>query len=97
MPAWTEAQWEGLTARMFVALAVAQSLAMPFWPYRTNSSWSLGFYLSAVALLIVTGIWGSKLTWDARLARSHSISILTIIWGLALIAGVLLPKMGLPV
>jgi hypothetical protein len=97
LPAWTEAQWEVLTARLFVALAVVQSIAMPYWPYRTDSSWSLGFYLTAVVILIVTGIWGSKLTWDSRLARSHSISIVTIIWGLVLVAGVVLPKMGLPV
>ena len=97
LPAWTEAQWEVLTARLFVALAVVQSIAMPYWPYRIDSSWSLGFYLTAVVILIVTGIWGAKLTWDARLARSHSISIVTIIWGLVLVAGVVLPKMGLPV
>jgi hypothetical protein len=46
--------------------------------------------------VIVTGIWGSKLTWDARLARAHTIAIVTIMWGLILVAAVVLPKMGLP-
>ena len=96
LPDWTETQWAVLTARMFVALGVALGAAMPYWPYRTSGPWSLGLYLSAVILVIVTGIWGSKLTWDARLARAHTIAIVTIMWGLILVAAVLLPKMGFP-
>jgi hypothetical protein len=96
LPDWTETQWAVLTARMFVALGVALGAAMPYWPYTTAGPWSLGLYLSAVILVIVTGIWGSKLTWDARLARAHTIAIVTIMWGLILVAAVVLPKMGLP-
>jgi len=96
LPDCTETQWAVLTARMFVALGVALSAAMPYWPYTTAGPWSLGLYLSAVILVIVTGIWGSKLTWDARLARAHTVAIVTIMWGLVLVAAVVLPKMGLP-
>ena len=96
LPAWTDTQWQVLTARLFVALGVALGAAMPYWPYTTAGPWSLGLYVTAVVLVIVTGIWGSKLTWDARLARAHSIAIVTVMWGMLLIATVILKRMGLP-
>ena len=96
LPNWTEDQWAVLTARMFVALGLALGAAMPYWPYTTAGPWSLGLYVSAVVLVIVTGIWGAKLTWDARLSRAHTLSIITVMWGLGLIAAVILKRMGLP-
>jgi len=95
LPDWTETQWAVLTARMFVGLGVALGAAMPYWPYTTSGPWSLGLYLSAVILVIVTGIWGSKLTWDARLARAHTVAIVTTMWGLILVAAVVLPRIGM--
>jgi len=94
LPAWTEAQWAVLTARMFVALGVALGAAMPYWPYKTAGPWSLGLYVSAIVLLIVTGIWGSKLTWDARLARAHTIAVATVMWGVLLVAILMFRQMG---
>jgi hypothetical protein len=51
-------------------------------------------YLFAVALIVITGVWGSKLTWDSRLGRSHAIAIATVIWGLTLATVAVLPHLG---
>lgn len=96
LPNWTVDQWDVLTARLFVALGLALGAAMPFWPYTIAGPWSLGLYISAVVLVIVTGIWGAKLTWDMRLSRAHTISIITVMWGFGLVAAVILKRMGLP-
>ena len=93
-PVLTEEQWAVITARMFVALGVVLSLAMPYWPYSNSHSWGLALYLFSVALVVITGIWGSKLTWDTRLARSHTVAIVTVIWGLLLATVAVLPHVG---
>jgi hypothetical protein len=94
LPALTEAQWRVFTARLFVGLGVALSAAMPYWPYVNACSWGLGMYLSVVLLLLVTAVWAAKLTWDARLGRSHMVAVGVVCWGLALVAATLLPRIG---
>lgn len=93
-PILTDAQLEVITARMFMVLGVVLSVAMVYWPYSHAHSWGLALYLFAVALVVVTGVWGSKLTWDARLGRSHVITIVTMIWGLTLAVITILPHLG---
>ena len=94
VPQFTQEQWNLITARMFVVLGVALSAALPYWPYGNSCSWGLYLYLTAVTLVVVTGIWGAKLTWDARLGRSHSIAIAVVLWGVALVAAEVLPRIG---
>lgn len=94
LPQFTPAQWNVITARMFVVLGVALSAALPYWPYANSCSWGLGLYLIAVTLVIITGIWGTKLTWDARLGRSHAAAIAVVLWGVALVAAEVLPRIG---
>jgi hypothetical protein len=93
-PVITDEQWAVITARMFVGLGIVLSIAMPYWPYSNSHSWGLALYLFAVALVVITGIWGSKLTWDARLGRAHTIAIATVIWGLNLATVAVLPHVG---
>jgi len=93
-PVLTESQLEVITARMFVGLGLTLGALMPLWPYARTQSWGFALYLFAVTLVIVTGIWGSKLTWDTRLSRSHTLAILTVIWGLGLVTVAVLPRLG---
>lgn len=81
-------------ARMFVALGVLLSAAMPYWPYSNAWSWGLLTYLCAVDLVVITGVWGAKLTWDARLPAAHTVAIGVICWGLALLAAEAVPRIG---
>ena len=79
-------------ARVFVGLGVMLSAAMPYWPYAHGWSWGLVWYLSAVALTMVTGIWGAKLTWDARLPAAHTIAVGILLWGFGLLAAETVPR-----
>jgi hypothetical protein len=67
---------------------------MPYWPYSQAWPWGLLLYLSAVLLVLVTGIWGAKLTWSARLPAAHTIAVGTVCWGVALLVAEALPRIG---
>lgn len=79
-------------ARVFVAFGVLLAAAMPYWPYANAWSWGLLSYLSAVLLVVVTGIWGAKLTWDERLPAAHTVAVGTVLWGLGLLAAEAVPR-----
>ena len=81
-----------LSARLFVALGVLLGAAMPYWPYEHAWSWGLLIYFAAVMLVMVTGIWGAKLTWDARLPAAHTVAVGTVVWGLGLLASEAVPR-----
>ena len=81
-----------LPARLFVALGVLLGAAMPYWPYAHAWSWGLLMYFAAVMLVMVTGIWGAKLTWDARLPAAHTVAVGTVVWGLGLLASEAVPR-----
>jgi hypothetical protein len=94
LPALSEAEWGTLSVRTFVGLGVLLSAAMPYWPYSHAWSWGLLLYVSAILLVVVTGIWGAKLTWDARLPAAHTVAVGTVIWGLGLLAAKAVPLIG---
>lgn len=84
--------WSGArSARVFVGFGVLLSAAMPYWPYAHGWSWGLGLYLAAVLLNLVTGIWGAKLTWDARLPAAHTVAVGIVLWGFGLLAAETVP------
>lgn len=93
-PALTERQSAVFAARLFVALGGFLGTALPYWPYANACSWGLGFYLSAVLLVLVTGVWGAKLTWDAHLGAAHALALCIVFWGLTLVAAAVLPRVG---
>ena len=92
-PALLEIPPGPLSARLFVGLGVLLSAAMPFWPYAHGWSWGLVVYLAAVALNLVTGIWGAKLTWDERLPAAHTIAVGIVLWGVGLLAAETVPRL----
>jgi len=94
LPEMSEAQLAVFTARLFVALGLVLSAAMPYWPYANGSSWGLLLYLSALLLDMVTGVWGAKLTWDRRLGAAHALSLCVVFWALTLVAAEVLPRVG---
>jgi hypothetical protein len=80
------------TVRMWVGLAVLLAAAMPYWPYPKASSWSLLFYFFAVAVLVVSGIWGARLTWSKRLGVAHTVALAIVLWGITLAAEETIPR-----
>ena len=77
-----------------VALGVLLGAAMPYWPYEKACGLWLGLYMATVAIVVVAGIWGARVSWRSRLGFAHMIAICTIIWGLALTAQEVLPRVG---
>ena len=80
--------------RLWVGLGVALAVAMPFWPYPKTNAWWVVFYMFAVALVVVAGIWSARLTWETRLGRAHTIALVVVLWGLTLAAEETLPLIG---
>jgi hypothetical protein len=77
--------------RMWVGLGVVHSAAMTFWPYPKTYFWGLVLYLLSLALVLVTGVWGARLSWEARLGAAHTIALGTVVWAIALAAAETLP------
>jgi hypothetical protein len=77
-----------------VALSVVAAAALSQWPYGRACGLELVVYLLAVTTVVVAGIWGAMVSWQARLASAHVIALGTILWGLALIAHEAMPRVG---
>ncbi|MBP2648946.1 MAG: putative rane protein [Gemmatimonadetes bacterium] len=77
-----------------VLLVLAFAIAVPFWPYPRGCGINLFLYLGVISLLVVAGLWGAASSWGRRLGNAHILSLLTVVWGLALLAAEVLPRIG---
>lgn len=94
-PATKEATRGGRLATWFrVVLVLLLGAAAPFWPYPHHCGLNLFLYLGVVGLVVIAGVWGASSSWHRRMGLPHVLSILTVIWGLALVASEVLPRIG---
>ena len=77
-----------------ISLGVLVSVAMLQWPYDHSCGLDLGFYLTAVAMVLVTAGWASAGSWKNRMPVAHSVSHILLLWGFVLGAGQVLPRVG---
>lgn len=77
-----------------LTLSVALGVAMVLWPYPSRCGVGLAGYLAAVGAVIASGVWSSVWTWRHRAGRSHTLSLLIILWGLILGSMEILPRVG---
>lgn len=77
-----------------LALSVAVGVGIIFWPYSARCGAGLALYLSAVATVIVSGVWSAVWTFRHRAARAHVLSLLLVLWGLVLASLDVLPRAG---
>jgi hypothetical protein len=82
----------GLLARL--ALALGLGVGMAFWPYEAQCGAGLAGYLGAVFMVVLSGMWIAVVSWRRRAAWAHVISLLLIMWGGALAAIEILPRVG---
>jgi hypothetical protein len=82
------------SVRLWVGLGVALAVAMPFWPYPKTNAWWVVFYMFAVAMVVVAGIWSARLTWATRLGIAHIVALTIVLWGITLAAEETLPLIG---
>jgi hypothetical protein len=77
-----------------VGLAVAVAIGVTIWPYGARCGGALAAYLTAVLVVAGAGAWAALATWQARAGRAHVVSLLVLVWGLALTAVEVLPRTG---
>ena len=68
--------------------------AILWWPYGRSCGIGLATYLAATTMIIVGGVWVVACTWISRMVRTHALAILVTLWGVALITGEVLPRIG---
>jgi len=83
-----------LGAWMRVLLGLALAVGMALWPYSHVCGGKLFLYLGGVGTLTVAGLWSAVASWARRLAVAHFLSLLILLWGFVLAAGVALPRVG---
>jgi len=77
-----------------LVLVLALSGAIVFWPYEAACGLDLAGYLGAIATVALGGIWIAALSWRHRMAVTHAVSMLVVLWGLAILARETLPRVG---
>jgi hypothetical protein len=77
-----------------VGLAGALALLMPFWPYAHSCGLKLFLYTAAVATIPIAGGWAAWSSWRLRRGLPHVLSLLVMLFGLAMVARVVLPRTG---
>ena len=81
-------------AWMLTLAVVALAVGLQFWPYLHQCGFGLLGYTGVVGLLILASLWAALSTWRHRVGLAHVLSLATLVWGLALAAMILLPRIG---
>jgi hypothetical protein len=81
-----------LWARLVLGILLGGAITQ--WPYVHTCGVSLLEYLGAVAMVIVAGGWVAVASWDRRHAPGHVLALLLMLWGIALAAYEILPRVG---
>ena len=82
----------GASVRLLLVLMLG--IAIIFWPFARECGKGLMSYLAATAVIILGGLWSSAWTWRARIGSAHALAVVVLIWGMALTAAEVLPRMG---
>jgi hypothetical protein len=82
----------GVWARVVLGLVVG--VLMTQWPYNHGCGVALYLYMAAIVAVTVAGVWGGVSSWKFRLGLAHVLSLLVVVWGLALGAAQILPRVG---
>jgi len=82
-----------ITTWMRVGLGLALAIGMLVWPYSHACGLKLVFYLIGATAVTVAGVWSALTSWKRRLGIAHTLSIVLMIWGLALAGRQLLPRL----
>ena len=77
-----------------VGLGVALGIGMLVWPYSHVCGLKLIFYTIGAGTVVVAGVWSGVSSWKRRMGFAHLLSLGLVMWGLALAAGVILPRIG---
>jgi hypothetical protein len=90
--ATTRATLAALWAR--VGLGVLLGGMITQWPYAHACGLPLLAYFGAITMVIVAGAWAAVASWTRRHPSSHVLGLLLVLWGIALAAYQILPRVG---
>jgi hypothetical protein len=92
----TETATHGALAALWarVGLGVLLGGMITQWPYAHGCGLPLLEYLGAVTMVIVAGAWAAAASWTRRHPSSHVLALLLVLWGIALAAYEILPRIG---
>jgi len=77
-----------------VSIAVAAAAGLMFWPWPARCGLPLIGFTAATGGVALLGLWSAVGTWRHRLGLAHVASLLVTLWGLALGAREVLPRVG---
>jgi hypothetical protein len=77
-----------------VALIGVLAGAIYFWPYDHVCGVGLFTYLGTEGFIVLGGLWAVVWTWRVRMGFAHTLAIAVILWGCALVAAQVLPRVG---
>ena len=77
-----------------VALGVALAVGLNTWPWSHICGLRLYYYLAAIGLLGLTGMWVMLVSWRRRSGLSHILGLLMLAYAVWLGASELLPRVG---
>ena len=81
-------------AMVRIGLSLAVAVGIYFWPYARDCGSGLFWFLGAALVVTIGGLWSVRWTWRGRMPRSHALSLVIVLWGLAVSAMQVLPRTG---
>jgi hypothetical protein len=82
----------GVWVRLLLVAVLAAALLA--WPYARQCGAALFAYIGAGAVVIIGALWVVAGTWRLRMAKTHGLALLLLLWGLTFIAAQVLPRVG---
>lgn len=77
-----------------VLVAVGAAAGLMYWPWPARCGAPLLGFTAATGGVALLGLWSAVGTWRHRLGWAHIASLLVTVWGLALGAREVLPRVG---
>ena len=81
-------------AMLRIGLSLAVGIGICFWPYVHDCGSRLFWFLGAAVVVVIGGLWSVAWTWRGRMPRAHALSLVIVLWGLAVSAAQVLPRTG---
>lgn len=83
-----------MTTWIRAGLGVLVAAAVLQWPYAHRCGLGLMLYLGSAGMVSVAGGWTMLVSWHRRQGWAHLAGLAVFLGGLALVATVLLPRLG---
>ena len=77
-----------------VVLGLVFGGVMTQWPYPRGCGMPLLGYLGAVGMVLVASAWVGAASWRLRAGAAHLVALALFLWGTALAAAEVLPRVG---